>query len=166
MRSRIGILWLILIGGCEGGTGEPNGIIIPLDNTGAQAVADKPFAFRAGVPAFGTTAETSVLFTPPDRAVVTSAAGAATATLRLAPECIFTVTGCTGACPGDLQAGSEVTIESCWLHLSEFSNRADLWLATARSDETFVGDIEIECHPNFLHCTATIDGIVVHPPRR
>lgn len=112
---------------CGGGGGSSTPTVAAADVTKSVdsgtvgAVTNKSFAFSAGVPAFGTTAPTTVAFTTASASPafsITSGTGKATGVTTFG-SCIFDVTESTFSAPHVLAADSPpITVHPCAIKLN------------------------------------------------
>jgi hypothetical protein len=124
----------------------------------ATAVANKPFSFASGVPAFGTTAATTVTVTSATGAKIDSGGKTATTGLRFG-SCIFTVTMSSFTAPSPLAMGQTVTVNPCDITLNDSANTASLTLGAANSGAASVGEISIAC--TGTTCTVKVGEMTV-----
>jgi hypothetical protein len=134
-----------LLSACGGGSDDPplvaaNDAVLSVNPVAAVAVAQTPFSFPAGVPALGTTATTTVVFTSTASSPSFSiASGGATATgVTSFGSCIFVVTSSTFPTGHPLAQGQTVTVNPCNLRIGTAGAQAN-GVAQSRSIALLLG---------------------------
>lgn len=130
----------LLLSACGGGGGGGSGAIVATAPTVApinastgpatvSAVTNKPFTFASGVPALGTTKDTTVTFKSGSNAAtpefsIASAEGTASGTTRFG-SCIFAVTASTYPASHPLALGKTTTVNPCAININTVGAAAD-----------------------------------------
>jgi hypothetical protein len=140
------------------GVTPPASAKVPVNAGVATAVANKPFTFASGVPAFGTTTSTTVTLTSASAAKIDSGGKTAATGLRFG-SCIYTVMTSTFVAPSPLAMGQTITVSPCDMKLNDMTNNASLTLGAASSGETPVGEVSIACTGST--CTVSVGMMMV-----
>jgi hypothetical protein len=127
-------------GGDDAPLGVANNTTLATNATTAAAVINQPFAFPAGVPAFGTTSATTVQFTSTSTVPafsVASAQGTASGSTSFG-SCIFAVTQSTFPAGHPLALNQTVTVNPCNMNVNTAGAVAN-GVATSRSVALVLG---------------------------
>lgn len=153
MQWAIALCSAAMLAACGGGGGDGAARTATADATLAinptsgpavvSAIADETFTFADGVPAFGTTASTSVEFSEPatpsaaPRFSISSGGNTATGTVAFG-SCIFRITASTFPAGSRLAAGETITVNPCNVNVNTRGVAAD-GVATTRSAALLLG---------------------------
>ena len=113
-------------GGSSSSLGVAQDTALPANASTTTAVANTPFTFSNGVPAFGTTGATSLTFTSTSTTPafkVETAGGSVTGTTTFG-SCVFAVAAVTGTV-GNLKVGDTITVNPCNINVNTAGQQAN-----------------------------------------
>ena len=142
-------------GGDEQPLGVAGNTTLATNSTTAAAVVNTPFTFSSGVPAFGTTAATTVQFTSTSTAPAFSvSSGGATASGTTSfGSCVFAVTSSSFPAGHPMAVGQTVTVNPCNLSVNTAGAVAN-GVATSRSVALLLGAASSAGSGNAIAVTA------------
>ncbi len=134
-----------LLGACGGGSSDPILVAsadaaVPVNATVVAAVAGTSFAFPSGVPALGTTGETTLAFsgTAASPGFSVGSGGNTASGSAAFGSCIFAVTNSTFPAGHPLATGQTVTVNPCNMSVNTTGAVAN-GVATSRSVALLLG---------------------------